>query len=83
MGTCEYMPEGSWKASGTCTVSYPNEQGKISKRWEEGSHLKESTYTYTGGTGRFEGVGGAGSYALDALTDTLYGGRCKGIQEQP
>lgn len=83
VGTYEYLPDGSWKASGTCTLSYPNEQERISKRWEEGSHLKESTYSYAGGTGRFEGITGGGTYALDALTDTLYGGRYRGIIEQP
>lgn len=82
-GTYEFMPDGSWKGSGTCTLSYANGQEKISKRWEEGSHLKESTYTYTGGTGRFDGVSGGGSYKLDPLTDTLYGGRYKGVLEQP
>ena len=42
-GNYEYMPDGSWKGTGTCTDNYP--EGKISLTWEEGSHLKEYTYT--------------------------------------
>ena len=39
-GKYEYMPDGSWKATGTCTDNYPGGD-KISLTWEEGSHLKE------------------------------------------
>ena len=34
-GNYEYMPDGSWKGTGTCTDNYP--EGKISLTWEEGS----------------------------------------------
>ena len=47
-GNYEYMPDGSWKGTGTCTDNYP--EGKISLTWEEGSQLKEYTYTKTSGT---------------------------------
>ena len=77
-GNYEYMPDGSWKATGTCTDNYP--EGKISLTWEEGSHLKESGYTYnkTSGTGKYQGVKGGGTYMYESLTDTLSGGRYKG-----
>jgi hypothetical protein len=76
LGKYEYMPDGSWKGSGTCTDNYPG--GKIYLNWEEGSHLKEYRYTKTGGTEKYEGVKGGGTYMYENLTDTLSGGRYKG-----
>jgi hypothetical protein len=80
-GKYEYMPDESWKGSGTCTDNYPG--GKISLTWEEGSHLKEYTYTKTGGTGKYEGVKGGGTYMYQSLSDTLSGGRYKGTIQLP
>ena len=80
-GNYEYMPDGSWKGTGTCTDNYP--EGKISLNWEEGSQLKEYTYTKTGGTGKYQGVKGGGTYMYQNLTDTLSGGRYKGTIELP
>lgn len=51
--------------------------------WEEGSHLKEYMYKYTGGIGKFEGASGGGTYMYEGLTDTLFGGRYKGKLELP
>lgn len=76
-GTYEYQPDGSWKASGTCTDNYPGGD-KVTLSWEEGSHLKEYTYTKTGGTGKYKGITGGGTYMYETLTDTLVGGRYKG-----
>ena len=73
----EYMPDESWKASGTCTWNF-KDGDKVYDTIEEGSHLKESTYKITGGTGKFEGASGGGAYACDSLSDTLCGGRFKG-----
>ena len=82
VGNYEYMPDGSWKGTGTCTDNYPGGD-KISLTWEEGSHLKEYTYTKTSGTGKYEGVKGGGTYMYESLTDTLSGGRYKGTLELP
>ncbi len=76
-GTYEYLPDGSWKASGTCTDTYQGGD-KVTLSWEEGSHLKEYTYTKTGGTGKYKGITGGGTYMYESLTDTLVGGRYKG-----
>ena len=76
-GNYEYMSDGSWKGTGTCTDNFPGGD-KISLTWEEGSHLKEYTYKKTGGTGKFQGVSGGGTYFYENLTDTLSGGRYKG-----
>ena len=80
-GKYEYMPDESWKANGTCTDNYPD--GKVHLTWEEGSHLKEYTYTKTGGTGKYEGVKGGGTYMYQNLSDTLSGGRYKGTIQLP
>ena len=76
-GKYEYMPDGSWKSSGSCTDAYPGGD-KVFLDWEEGSHLKEYTYKKTGGTGKYKGVGGGGTYFYESLTDTLAAGWYKG-----
>ena len=81
-GNYEYMPDGSWKGSGTCTDTFKSGD-KRTLTWEEGSHLKESTYKYTGGTGKYQGASGGGTYSCDTLTDTLCGGRYKETMELP
>ncbi len=78
VGKYEYMPDGSWKGSGTCTYTVKGEADKLNMTWEEGSHLKEYTFTNTGGTGKYEGASGGGTYTLEELTDTLLGGKYKG-----
>ena len=76
------MPDESWKGSGTCTYNFKGGD-KISESCEEGSHLKEYTYKYTGGTGKYEGASGGGTYTYENLTDTLTGGKYKGTIELP
>jgi hypothetical protein len=68
--------------SGTCTHTYKGGD-KVYESWEEGSHLKEYMYKYTGGIGKFEGASGGGTYMYEGLTDTLFGGRYKGKLELP
>ena len=77
VGKYQFMPDETWKGSGTCTNAYQG-GGTTSITWEEGSHLKEYPYKYTGGTGRYEGASGSGTYTNENLTDTLTGGRYKG-----
>lgn len=81
-GNYEYMPDGSWKGGGTCSVDL-KAGDTISLTWEEGSHLNEYKYEYTGGTGKYKGAKGGGTYKTDELTTTLYGGRKKGNLELP
>jgi hypothetical protein len=82
VGKYEYMPDESWKGSGTCTYTFKGGD-KLYDSWEEGSDLKEYTYKNTGGTGKYEGAGGGGTYTNEELTDTLLGGRYKGTIELP
>jgi len=77
VGKYEYMPDKSWKGSGTCTYTFKGGD-KLSDSWEEGSHLKEYTYKYTGGTGKYEGASGGGTYMYENITDTLAGGTYRG-----
>ena len=77
IGKYEYMPDESWKASGTCTHNLKGGD-KIHETWEEGSHLKEYPYKITGGTGKYEGASGGGTYIYENLTDILSGGTYKG-----
>ena len=46
--------------------------------WDEGSQLKEYPYKITGGTGKYQGASGGGTYMYENLTDTLSGGTFKG-----
>ncbi len=82
VGKYEYIPDGSWKGTGTCTDTYQGGDKKFIT-WEEGSHLKEYTYKATDGTGKYKGISGGGTYFYESLTDTLSGGRYKGKLELP
>ena len=81
VGKYEYMPDGSWTASGTCVDK--RKDGTLNNSWEEGSQLKEYTYKITGGTGKYEGASGSGTYTYDNLTDTLAAGYHKGTLVLP
>ncbi len=81
-GNYEYKPDGSWKATGTCVDTLPGGD-TMSLTWEEGSHLKEYTFQKTGGTGKYKGATGGGTYLYEGLTDTLFGGRYKGTVQLP
>ncbi len=82
MGKYEYMPDKSWKATGTCTDTYKGGDTKF-EAWEEGSALKDYTYKITGGTGKYQGASGGGTYFYENLTDTLAGGTYKGAIQLP
>lgn len=81
-GSYEYMPDGSWKGLGTCDLT-TKDGDKLSQAWEEGSHLKESTFKITGGSGKYQGAMGGGTYSYESLSDTLSGGRYSGKIELP
>jgi hypothetical protein len=83
VGKYEYMPDESWKGSGTCTYTFKGGD-TVSDSWEEGSALKEEyTYKFTGGTGKYKGATGGGTYFYENITDTLAGGAYKGRLELP
>lgn len=76
VGKYEYMPDGSWTGSGTCVDK--RKDGTLNNSWQEGSALKEYTYKITGGTGKYEGASGSGTYTYDNLTDTVAAGYDRG-----
>ena len=76
-GKYEYKPDESWAATGTCTDTYKSGDTKT-ESWDEGSALKRYTYKITGGTGKYQGASGGGTYLYENLTDTLSGGRYQG-----
>jgi hypothetical protein len=78
----EFLPDKTWKASGNCTYNFKGGDTMLSTI-EAGSHLKELNYKVTGGTGKYEGASGGGTYAYEKLTDTLSGGRYKGTVVLP
>jgi hypothetical protein len=82
VGKYEYMPDESWKGSGSCTLNF-KDKSSITGTWEEGSHLKEYTWTVTDGTGKYKGAKGGSAYMYDNLTDTLSGGKYRGTIELP
>ena len=61
----------------------PDAKDTISDSFEEGSHLKDYTYKITGGTGKYQGASGGGTYFSDQLRDTLAGGTYKGTIQLP
>jgi hypothetical protein len=83
VGKYEFKPDQSYKGSGSCTFSFKGSDDHLTDTWEEGSHLKANTWTYTGGTGKYKGATGGGTYTGDNLTDTLTGGKYKGKLQLP
>jgi len=81
-GNYEYKPDGSWKGAVDCTGIFKGGDKRY-ETLEEGSHLKEYVYKIKGGTGKFQGTTGGGTYTYDSVTDTLSGGRYKGKRELP
>ena len=82
VGKYEFMPDKSWKGAGTCTYTF-KDGDKLYDTIEDGSHLKESTYKIAGGTGKYQGASGGGTYVCENLTDTLCGGKYKGKLQLP
>ena len=82
VGKYEYMPDESWKATGSCTRTFKGGD-KTYDTWKEGSQLKEYPYKVTGGTGKYQGASGGGTYIYENLTDTLSGGTTKGTMQLP
>ncbi len=81
-GTYEFMPDESWNGSGYCTWTYRDGDTLFLKFWE-GSDMEVSRYDWVGGTGRYAGATGGGTYTGEELTDTLSASRWKEVIELP
>lgn len=81
-GTYEFMPDESYTVTGFCT--YTDRDGdKHFVKWWEGSDMEEGRYEYIGGTGKYAGATGGGTYVGEELTDTLSAFTTKGVMELP
>ena len=78
----ETMPDETYSGSGFCTFTDRDGDKYFLKHWV-GSGMEESRYEYTGGTGKWTGATGGGTYVLEELTDTLSAFRYKGVIELP
>jgi hypothetical protein len=81
-GKYEFMPDESWKGTAKCTWTF-KDGDEVYDTFEEGSHLKQSPYTITGGTGKYQGASGSGTYSCENLTDVLCGGKYEGKMQLP
>ena len=62
VGTYTYKPDGSWTGTGSGIETF--EDGTTYYIWKESSSGTQGTYTYKGGTGKYKGARGGGSYTL-------------------
>ena len=79
VGNYEFRPDGSYTGSGTGTETF-KDGSTTNYTWEEDSLLKEGTYKYTGGTGKYAGVSGGGTYELYEGYDTYKPGTLQGCR---
>lgn len=77
VGKYEYLPDESWKSSGSCTRVHPGGDTTL-VTWEERSGLTAYPYKVTGGTGKYQDASGGGTYFHEVLTDTLSAGTYNG-----
>ena len=66
MGTWELFPDQSYKGSGYCTVT-DREGDKLFQSWSDSS-AEGSKFESIGGTGKFEGAKGQGTYTETELS---------------
>ena len=77
VGNYEYMPDESWKGSGTCTYTFKEVETR--ERQLGGGFTPQGLHIQiTGGTGKYPGASGGGTYMYENITDTLAGGTYKG-----
>ena len=66
-GIFEEFSDGKYKGNGYCTNTDP-EGHKLISSWSESSDTAESRYEVTGGTGKFEGARGEGTYTITEVS---------------
>jgi hypothetical protein len=67
-GMIETMPDETYTGNGHCTTVV-SAGDKLFQRWREGSDMEEGRYEIIGGTGKFEGAKGEGTYTSTELPD--------------
>lgn len=76
-GNYEYLPDSTWKGSGSCTATFADGD-QVFSNWEENSAAKAWPYKVTGGTGKYKDANGGGTYFYENLNDSLAAGRYSG-----
>ena len=66
MGTFEIFPDQSYKGGGYCTVT-DREGDKLFQSWSDSSGPEGGRFENTGGTGKFEGAKGQGTFTETEL----------------
>jgi hypothetical protein len=62
-GMIENFPDKTYKGNGYCTLTAAD-GSKLFQRWQEGTDMAEGRYETFGGTGKFEGAKGEGTYTV-------------------
>ncbi len=82
IGTYEFMPDETYKVTGFCT--YIDRDGdKTFLKWWDNSDMEEGRTEFIGGTGRYAGATGEGTYTGQKLSDTLVSFEHKYVIELP
>ena len=69
-GAFEFMPDGTQRDRGHCT--YTTRDGdKLFDRWWRSPDMEAARYEWIGGTGRWAGATGGGTYSVTQLDDRL------------
>ena len=81
-GTFEFMPDGKTEDSGHCT--YTTRDGdKLFDKWWQSPGMETARYEWIGGTGRWAGAKGGGTYRVTQLSDSLLSIDYSGTVEAP
>lgn len=81
-GSFEFMPDGTSKESGHCT--YTTVDGdKLFDRWWQSPGMESARYEWIGGTGKWAGATGGGSYSVTQLSESLLSVSYRGAVERP
>ena len=77
------MPDESWKGVRDLHLDILKVATSNTKPGRRVRTSRSTRSRWTGGTGKYEGAKGGGTYTYDNLTDTLSAGRYKGKMELP
>jgi hypothetical protein len=81
-GIIENFPDKTYKGNGYCTLTAAD-GSKLFQRWQEGTDMAEGRYETFGGTGKFEGAKGEGTYTVGEIPQGRGVSMWKGTTEYP
>ena len=81
-GSFEFMADGKSRDSGHC--SYTTRDGdKLFDSWWRAPDMEVSRYEWIGGTGKWAGISGGGTYSVTQLSDSLLSIDYSGVLDLP